>query len=364
MRHEKYFIETSPGTMICIRIYQPRLRSPEKPYPVILIHGLLNSSELFDVPESGNLSFTNALSDEGYIVCAYDQRGSGESSNPGWNFGLEENVFTDLPAVVRFCLSHCGYDKAILGGYSLGGLIIYCFYSFLSKFSAELAGLKKENIHKIFTISSPGAFHQRTGRWKHIFTRGMRMLRGAGPVINRSQFIRGQIYIRSPLMSKFVGLSTIELCLKLAQKSPRSASFIKALPVPSFLYTRSDFDPATFMRVVRSRALDRTSRQIFQVLLHFAEQDGRIELDLNERTVSLPSDFQYWDEIPLLLISSQKDKLVCTSEVEEVRRRVNSAVLFNLDQETGQGCGHAGYLFKKGLTEIVRKNIIQFMRGG
>jgi hypothetical protein len=187
------------------------------------------------------------------------------------------------------------------------------------------------------------------------------MLQKAGPFIDRTQFIHGQIYIYSLLLSKLISISSIKLCLRIAQAGLLGAALIKALPVPSFLYSHSDFDAETFLKVIRSKVLDRTSTKIFQELFHFAAQNGSITLETDDTTISLPEDFRYWDNIPILLISSNRDQLVKSSEVEVVHQQVKSSIHLNIDSELGQGCGHAGYVFKRGLTDLVRERIYQFL---
>jgi pimeloyl-ACP methyl ester carboxylesterase len=360
----KDFVATGPDTKLRIKKYTPPVDAALKKEPIILVHGLLNSSELFDVPGLEDMSLAISLVKEGFSVYTYDQRGAGESVCENWDFGLNENSFIDLPAIIKYVLDHSGAEKVVLGGYSLGGLIIYGLYTYISKFDASINGISKENISRMFTIASPGALHQRIGPWRNTFVRGEKIMEGADGSIDRSRFMQGQIYIRSPFFSRFVGLRTIEFCSRIAGRSRFWASIIKVLPVPSLFYSRSDFDSKSFSKIVASKVFDRTSTRIFRELFHFASLDGTIRFICNEQEILLPKDFDYWARIPLLLISSDEDKLVCSSEVDEVKKHVNSAVLFNTDKEIGKGCGHAGYLFKRSLAETVRKMIISFLQEG
>jgi pimeloyl-ACP methyl ester carboxylesterase len=171
MIYTKTFLRTSDNNKICVSIYKRQENIKTKRIPVILVHGILNSSDLFDVPGLENLSLVKTFLDRGFDVYTYDQRGSGESRCENWDFGLAENAFIDLPSILNFVLDDSRSRKVILGGYSLGGLIIYCLVTYLLKNPQGIQGVTSDHIENIFTIASPGTFHKRTGKWKNMFTR-------------------------------------------------------------------------------------------------------------------------------------------------------------------------------------------------
>lgn len=364
MQHEKFFLETSPLSRLCVKVFRPVPAPLDPKEPIVMVHGLANSSELFDTLGLEDLSFVKTFLDHGYQVYTYDQRGAGESEIKDWDFGLRENAFVDLPQVLKFTLSHSGAQRVILGGYSLGGLIIYCLYSYLNQYPNALAGLAPDRIARIFCMTSPGSFHVRTGRWSKLFVRGQKAWGKTGSFIDRNQFVYGQIAIASPFLGWLLRPSMIGLCMKIAQQSTAAAALIKALPLPSLLFARSDLDAKTFRALLRSKVLDRTSSRIFSDLFTIAAHGGEIDLEFNGRRIRLPEDFVRWGPIPLFLVSSDQDELVLSSEVDEVAKRVPAAVHYNVDLMTGDGCGHAGYLFKKRLTHVVRREILSFLNAG
>ncbi len=188
------------------------------------------------------------------------------------------------------------------------------------------------------------------------------MLDRAGPFIDRNYFIHGQIFIRSPLLSRLISLASVDLSLRIAQKNLCTASLIKSIPVPSFLFASSDFDAATFLHIIRSKVLDRTSTRLFVELFSFGVHGGSVEIEAGNHKIQLPDNFRNWIDVPLLLVSSDRDELVRTSEVEAVHNGIQSSAHFNVDRAIGQGCGHAGYIFKKGLTWKIRSRILQFLK--
>lgn len=361
MNYSKIFLQTSDQSKLCLKIYKENDIDQLKKTPVVLVHGILNSSELFDVPGAEQISLVKTFLDNGFNVYTYDQRGSGESVCENWKFGLAKNAFEDLPRVLNFVLNESSSQKIILGGYSLGGLIIYCFVTYLLKSANDIQGITSNHIDKVFTIASPGFFHKRKGKWKHIFTRNKEKLKEFGPSVDREEFLKGQIYARSRILDKLVTKSTIKMFLKFAQKGILASFVVKSLPIPSFLYRRSDFSSKVFYHIIRSKVLDKTSTQLFLEIFSFATNEGVIELFYREQRIRLPDDFMYWNRFPVLLFSSKKDELVLNEDVECVVNRINREKYFLVDEEIGSGCGHAGYLFKKKTKERVRKKIVEFL---
>jgi hypothetical protein len=185
------------------------------------------------------------------------------------------------------------------------------------------------------------------------------MLGKLGPSVDREEFLKGQIYIRSPILDKLISKSSIRIFLEFAQLGTLASFIVKSLPIPSFLFRKSDYDSRTFLRVIQSKVLDKTSTQLFLEIFRFAENGGIIELSFKGQKVRLPEDFDFWNKFPILLISSCKDELVLNSEVEEVNSRIKNGKHFIVDKEIGVGCGHAGYLFKRNTNELVRDEILK-----
>jgi pimeloyl-ACP methyl ester carboxylesterase len=321
----------------------------------------MNSSVVFDLPDSETVGLARALLQAGFAVYTYDQRGAGESSVADWDFGLYEHAFVDFPAVVRFVLTHTQSDKVILGGYSLGGLIIYLFTSYLAKTGFSIRNLTSANIHKVFTIAAPALFHKRTGKWKHLFERAEKVVKTMDLSIDAVDFIKGQIYARSPFLNIAMPKAVVRTGIDMARASVFLAGIVRSLPIPVLVYRRSDFDAETFCLSVRSKVLDRASAKIILDLVHFGKEASKIELTFDDQAVRLPDDISLWEDIPLLMFASHKDDLVLSAEVEKVARVAKKGEYIITDDAFGNPCGHFGYLIKKGLRNHVADRIVDFL---
>jgi pimeloyl-ACP methyl ester carboxylesterase len=187
-KYDQEFIEPVQGVKLAIRIYKKQREQSSSSFPIVLVHGLLNSSDLFDLPESDQMGLAETLMNEGFEVFTYDQRGAGQSTCQDWDFGMYENVLIDLPSVINYAMHYTGARKVILGGYSLGGIIIFLLVSYLTKTKSLAQNISQENIHKVFTMASPGMIMERSGKWKHLFRRGENILNKMGPVIDKTDF--------------------------------------------------------------------------------------------------------------------------------------------------------------------------------
>jgi pimeloyl-ACP methyl ester carboxylesterase len=75
---------------------QARRYSPERDaHPglaIILVHGLLSSADIYDVPGLETIGLARHLQAAGFTVVSYDQRGAGESTTDGWRFWPAANM--------------------------------------------------------------------------------------------------------------------------------------------------------------------------------------------------------------------------------------------------------------------------------
>lgn len=359
---KKATIQADRNVQLALRYYQAEsVDDPARKSTIVLVHGLMNSADVFDVPGYPQGSVARWLTKRGHDVYTYDQRGTGASSINDWTFGLAENAFNDLPAVVRFAMRNSKTDKISLGGYSLGGLIIYLFVTLLFKYESSFHDLKLVNLNKIFTMASPGIFLPRVGRWKHLFDRGGKYLINVEDKIDRSEFLRSQIYIYNPFLSLLLPKFTINAALNLAKLNILSSFIVKNLPIPSFLFQRTDFDTKTFHAIVKSDVIDQTSKKLFTELFHCIDNQGKILVDARHGSIVLPDDFNLWHHIPLLLFSSKKDELVLSDEVKAIYERVPGSIHHIIDEKFAEGCGHSGFVFKKQIAEYVYQAIGEYL---
>lgn len=89
---------------------------------VLLVHGLGEHAGRYD-------HLANSLSNWGFMVCAYDQRGHGESSGVPGTLPTRTALLDDLAEVVQETRQQYATLPLILLGHSLGGLVASRFVS-------------------------------------------------------------------------------------------------------------------------------------------------------------------------------------------------------------------------------------------
>lgn len=93
------------------RLYY-EVHGPLRGEAVVLVHGILLDS-------SCNRDLAIALANAGYRVVLLDLLGHGRSSRPGHSKWLRIDLFADQ---IRECMDVLGFEKAIVGGVSLGAI--------------------------------------------------------------------------------------------------------------------------------------------------------------------------------------------------------------------------------------------------
>ncbi|XP_053609884.1 lipase 1-like [Plodia interpunctella] len=128
LRCEEYNITTSDGYIL--RIF----RIPgDVTRPVLLMHGLLDSSDGYIIREEGSIGMM--LAQEGYDVWVGNNRGNRYSRNhvtlnPDkdecfWNYSFHEMSVIDLPEIIDLVLEKTGQSQLSAVGHSLGNTIFY-----------------------------------------------------------------------------------------------------------------------------------------------------------------------------------------------------------------------------------------------
>ncbi len=358
----KYSVRPEKDVLLCVRYYaaHPDPSRPSK-LPVVLVPGLMNSADLFDVPGAVSYSLARRLQRAGHDVYTYDQRGTGDSQIKDWHFGLRENAFIDLPSVIAFALERSQSDSVIIGGYGLGGLFAFLLITHLLKYEGTLRNIEQSHIEKIFAIAAPGILLPRKGRWQHLYSRGLQYAAKRSAVIDRVDFLHMQVHAYDPALCKLLPKMVLRWMLHLAQKNHGAAYLVKKWPFPT-LYHPIDFDTGTFLSLLRSQSLHRTSKQLLTEIFKFAQTDGSIKITVPEGCVDLPNDFRLWQDMPLFLFSSYKDALVPFMDVKIVADAVRRARLCLIDDILHPGCGHWGYIFHRPIADYVAAAILQFIK--
>ncbi|HSA54644.1 MAG TPA: alpha/beta fold hydrolase [Gemmatimonadaceae bacterium] len=359
--YETVRLRAADDSVVVVREYVPGARTRGV---VVLIHGLLSSSDIFDVPGVPQSSLARFLRDAGYSVFSYDQRGAGESTCARWNFGLGELALAELPQVIEYALSRTGASRVELGGHSLGGLIAYVLRAALAAPGARVGTLTASCLGKSISVAGPCWFDPALDPWARILAQGpgfFRRLEGTTPgVVTRAGFIRGQTMLEHPWLGRLMHPAIVEGMIDVASWTPRLASLLRRSPLPNLLYAADDFDDETFRCELRSRALHRCSRQLLDEVLRCV-RDGQVRVAHDGRAACLPDDLASAAPFDLLTITSRADRFVPAADVARAHGVVRGGASVYCEQEWGITSSHNGYFFKDGLYQQVYRRIKAFL---
>jgi len=343
-----HFVVSSGRCRLAVRSYPP-VSTTSARAGVILLHGLLSSADVFDVPGLESMSLARGLQREGFHVVSYDQRGAGESTTEGWSFGLNEHALVDLPAVLTECRRRFGFERVVLLGHSLGGTIWLRYVQ--SPWTPGASG--RPTVVGGVVLASPADFDRAFPPWSDIANRGRGFVesidRNRDGIVSREEFVAAQVTLYWPWATRLLHPAAIRFQLSLGSRSSLVAGILRVLPLPSLIYHRDDFDNATFQRVLQSKTLDRASQQLM--------------LELADDVLNpAPANPQPPLALRVLCVGSTQDRLVPLRTVEGFARRFTSARVIATETEYGHLSGHVGYLFKAGVRERVLADVVSYLR--
>lgn len=358
-------LATSLGTTLAVRHYAP-VHSSSCGVVIVLLHGLLASAEIFDVPGLEELSLARFLAGRGFQVVSYDQRGTGDSTAESVDFGLAEHSWVDLPAVLRFALDLTGSDqeRLVLGGHSLGGTLIYLQQVAARKDSAAAAAVGPV-VHRAFTLASPAAFDPRWWPWNLIRRGGHELVlsldANADGMVSRQEFVAGQTRLRWPRIGGLVRPGMIAAAIKVASALPWLGGALRYAPLPTFIYGRRDFSNWAFWRLLRSRALDKAPIRLFDELVDATANGGCLRVRQGDLEVTLPEDLSILEGLRILTVTSRQDGFVPWQAAQTIHSYIRNAEQITTEERFAMPSGHAGYLFRHGLAEGVRETVARFV---
>jgi pimeloyl-ACP methyl ester carboxylesterase len=325
-----HFEVVSDGCRLAARSYAPDSSGYDG--GVLLIHGLLSSADIFDLPGTPAASLARHLQSQGIHTVSYDQRGAGGSTTTGWRFGLGEHALVDLPAVVAACASRFGWRRIVLAGHSLGGLIWLRFLRSLP-YSRESNGV---TVVGGVAIASPAVFDSRLPPWCDLARRGRRFIEridhDENDIVSREEFTSAQILLYWPWARPLAHPRLLRFLMKHGARRRWVAQALRTSPAPTLVFHRDDFDTTTFMRVLGSRVLDRGSHAL---LLELFELIGG-QLETGPPITGI---------VPLC-VGSGWDRLIPLGTVAGFARQFAEARTVVVEDEVSVPCGHVGYFFK------------------
>lgn len=127
---ETHYFQTQDGWTLAIHRY----KQPNKKFlePIILCHGLGANRFNLDLEE---LSLARYLRDRGFETFVAELRGVGYSAKKSararnkYNYGFDDYVDKDAPAIINKVLSITKAKRAIWIGHSMGGMIAYVAFA-------------------------------------------------------------------------------------------------------------------------------------------------------------------------------------------------------------------------------------------
>ncbi len=341
------FTVASGACQLAVRSYVPAV-SACPGAGVVLVHGLLSSADVYDVPGLESISLARRLRLAGIHAVSYDQRGTGESTTDGWRFGLHEHALIDLPAVLAACRTRLGFDRIVLLGHSLGGTI---WLRYLQSLATSSADSSQPRVIGGVALASPADFDRGFPPWSDIARRGRAFVESIDHnrdrIVAREEFVAAQVWLYWPWLKWLFLPSWVRAGLRAGAASAVVAGVLRRLPIPSLIYDRDDFDNVTFQRMLQSKTLDRASQAL---LLDVAAE------------IFGPAPAPSPVSLNVLCMGSALDRLVPFRTVERFGRMFTGARVVATENVYGQPCGHVGYFFKAGLRESVATEVVSYVK--
>lgn len=273
--------------------------------PVVLIHGLLVNSSIWNLDE--DYSLARYLAQEGFDVWSLSLRGTGRSLEPlrggpkRWT--LDDMMDRDIPSVIRYVRKESRSPKISWVGFEIGGLLLYGHLE--RKGDSGLAGL--------VTIGAPVTFSH-----------------------SAQEPIKGLLKLaESPTLKRiFLYLNTRILGRLFIPLSPK---------IEGLFYNRENIEDEVQERLLEDAFIDINPGVLDHVLLTI--QRGEF--------VSAKGDLSYRKNLakirlPLLLIGGEKDMLAPPEAIQAVHRAVGSEDralrVFGPRSKDGAAYGHLDLL--------------------
>ncbi len=348
-----------------LRVKNHTPTNPNGCHPVVLSHGLLSSSDIFDVPGVPDVSLARYLQASGFHVVTFDHRGVGQSPSAGWDFGLGEISLSDLPRVIKHTLETTNSEKVHLGGHSLGGIQIYSLLGHLGANASEASGVSSDNISSCFTIASPVQFTLSIPPWRDIIAKGAAFYDLLDPdrdgKVTREDFIRAQAALYKPYLGTLLHPKLLRPGLPLASKSKLIAAILKKLPIPSLLYDRSDFDNRVFRAILASQVVTSGPLQLLHQIKAMVDDGGKIRVSHEGDTINIPESLDPLEGLRMLTIAASGDAFVPPQDIEPIHSILPGGKSIIIERDFGIASGHSGYLFKPSLKEQLYHCISDFL---
>ncbi|XP_045536365.1 lipase 1-like [Papilio machaon] len=142
----EYKVTTKDGYILGLFRIRGKYRRKKNKLPVLLMHGIADSSDAWLL--RGNFSLGITLANSGYDLWFGNIRGNKYSRNhvrlnpdkdvQFWDFSFHENGYYDLPAIIDRVLNETGFKKLNAIGFSQGNTIFYVLCSTRPEYNSKI----------------------------------------------------------------------------------------------------------------------------------------------------------------------------------------------------------------------------------
>lgn len=158
---EHYAITADKHILHLHRIFDPKKLESSHFSPLIIQHGLFQSSGVFVTNEHDSMAFYFA--EQGYDVWLGNNRAVvpghveiSEQDEEYWNWGLDELAKYDFPAIVNYVSQHTGFDQVMFAGHSQGAAQVFLALSHHPELNGKL---------KLFIAMAPAYYICNINHW-------------------------------------------------------------------------------------------------------------------------------------------------------------------------------------------------------
>jgi len=318
---ETHYFKAPDGWPLAVQRYKPKRKMFVE--PVVLCHGLGANRFNLDLEE---WSLARYLRDRGFEVFVAELRGIGYSAKKSprardrFDWGFDDFVDKDIPAIVDKALEVTGADKVFWAGHSMGGMVAYASFS-NPDVSKKVAGA--------VAIASPGNF-------KHMQKIG-RMLPKLKWILGPFPAIHSDIWVR--------------VWIPLAG--------VVSMPWSGLTYNPKYMDAQT-LRKIAAYLISPISRRLILQFGRWAAT-GEFEYDDRDYYESLDDN-----DTPFLLLAGKRDYLATPSSVRAAYEKLGSTdktyFCFGEDDDTCK-FGHGDIVLSNKAKEQVYPMVADWLEG-
>ncbi|XP_045497930.1 lipase 1-like [Colias croceus] len=327
---EEHVVTTEDGYMLALH------HLPGKGMPILLMHGLPNTSEAWLI--RGNTSLGITLAEMGHDIWIGDCRGNKYSrrhvsldpdieAEQFWNFTFTEIGNYDLPAFIDYVLQETGYEKLNAIGHSQGTTIFFVMGSMRTEYNDKVNALiALAPIAYLTNVPQP-----------------LSTIIAAAPIIYNGAMKLRQYEVFGDSLS---GKTIRSLCLK-PVIGYSACAFELLFPING--YDAAEYEYSFHYEAFQTFPASNPIKNLY----HFAQVSSRDsfshfdygkEENLKRYGTELPPDFDLSKvTLPVALISGINDKLSTLEDVAKLRPALPNVIQYTVVER--RKCNHNDFIW-------------------